>query len=303
MVALLVAGCSATEGESVTAESAAPVAESPVEADTTPEPSASPTVGDAFEPMLLPMAAYMPPEDEHAAIQRANGLLVEECMAAKGFDWPARPPELGNVFARNVRGSRRYAYVDDRDVAAEWGYHVVETREIDDLHEKPSEELLSALDGDYEWPDPPGGCMGEAHERLAGDMELIEDGGINLPYAVSDLNFEAYRISQEDPRVVNALDEWSACMADGGYDIEDPIEYLPAEIDVDSPEPSEFEIEMALWDVECQERTDLINIWFDAETEIQEGMLAEQAEVFAQIDQEYNELLRRVADVLDEAGS
>lgn len=252
--------------------------------------------------MTLPVAAYMPTPDEYLVIQRAHGILEQGCMAGRGFDWVPPAPYTADVFGREV--DRRYRYVLDRDIAAEFGYHLVRSGRPEGSDGSLGDAELLALTGDDggdDVADEPGGCMGEATRQLSGDMTHVESGGLNLPYPVGEVNVESYARSRQDPRVTAALDEWSACMAERGYETSDPVNYLPAEFDIGTAQPSTAEIDMALGDVECQLATDVVEVWFDVESQIQRTMLGERAEVFAQITQENAELLRRATLVVEGA--
>ncbi|WP_460406631.1 hypothetical protein [Actinophytocola sediminis] len=251
--------------------------------------------------LVMPIAAYMPTEDEYTKLQRTHGIIVQRCMAEKGFDWEPPAPRTGDAFGRQV--SRRYRYVLDRDIAAEFGYHLVGAAEADQQAEPLADAEARALAGDdEEFREESGGCTGAAIERIADGMEYVEAGGLNLPYPVYEVNVDSYARSQRDPLVRTALDEWVACMAERGYEVPDPVEYLPPELDIDSPEPSTTEIDMALWDVRCQERTDIVDVWFAVESRIQQRLLDERAAVFAQIERENAELRLRSAEILESAG-
>jgi hypothetical protein len=249
--------------------------------------------------MVLPIASYLPTVDEYAVIQRAHGIIERQCMAERGFDWVPPEPYTGDVFGREV--DRRYRYVLDSDIAAEFGYHVVGAGAPDEADSALDDAGMAALSGEDESAEEPGGCMAEAIERLAGGMTHIEAGGLNLPYPVHEVNFDAFSRSQQDPRVRAALGNWSTCMAERGYDVSDPVNYLPEDFDIGTPEPSAAEVDMALVDVECQTSTDLVRVWFEVDSELQRTMLGERADVFAQITREYQELLRRATGVVEGA--
>jgi hypothetical protein len=275
--ALVVTGCSSNEAEDgVTAMESTRVAS-----------------------MVLPIASYMLAADEYAVVQRAHGIIEQKCMAERGFDWIPPAPYTGDVFGRQV--NRRYRYVLDSEIAAEFGYHVVGSGRPEESDSSLSDAELVALSGDDEFAEEPGGCMGAAIKQLSGGMKYTESGGLNLPYPVHEVNFASFSRSQQDPRVRAALDKWSTCMTERGYEVSDPVNYLPAEFDIGTPEPSTAEIDMALWDVECQKTTDIVRVWFDVDSEIQRKMLGERAEVFARITQENAELLRRATDVVERA--
>lgn len=55
-----------------------------------------------------------------------------------------------------------------------------------------------------------------------------------------------------------------------------------------------------MWEVKCQQRTKVVDIWFDVESEYQRMKIDQQAEVFAETKKENDELIQRAADVLGE---
>jgi hypothetical protein len=247
--------------------------------------------------MVMPITVYMPTVDEYVTLQRAHGKLVQKCMAERGFDWAPPPPYTEDVFGRQV--NRRYRNVLDRDIAAKFGYHEAKTGQPKKTEPSLSDKELAALYGDDELAEEPGGCMGEAIKRLSGGMKYSEAGGLNLASPVREVNLKSYPESLKDSRVRAALDEWSNCMAERGYEMRDPVNYLPEEFDMGSPQPSAAEVEMAVWDVECQERTDVVHVWFDVESQIQRRMIGERTDVFTQIAQENVELFHRATAVVE----
>lgn len=54
---------------------------------------------------------------------------------------------------------------------------------------------------------------------------------------------------------------------------------------------------MVLWDVKCQERTDVVRIWFEVDSAIQRSMIKARPE-FTQIAEEDAELLNRANEVV-----
>jgi hypothetical protein len=93
-------------------------------------------------------------------------------------------------------------------------------------------------------------------------------------------------------------------MAEQGYELADTLDdnvskYAPS---VKSYEPSQEEIDMALWDVQCQERTGVVQTWLEVESAYQEEKIDEQAEAFAAIKAENELILKRAAEALERLG-
>lgn len=128
-----------------------------------------------------------------------------------------------------------------------------------------------------------GGCLGEADQTLYGGTEHAWLGEFPI---VRDMNMESYAQSLEDERVQEKFEEYSSCMAERGYDRASPIEDLPSHISLETPEPSAAEIEMALRDVECQERVGVVDTWSEVERQIQLEMIDENSTVLVEIEKE-----------------
>jgi hypothetical protein len=249
--------------------------------------------------MVLPIQAYIPTDEEYITLQRAESAITTACMAAQGFDYHPPAPAAG----LSDQMHRRYNWVYDKETAAEHGYHWVPTGPEEEPAEVLDPGAREALMGD-EMGDEPGGCLGEAYDHLTDGLERHDGAGLNLPYLVMEVKSESYHRSQEDPRVLDVFREWSSCMAEGGYTATKPLDdRLFQDFDFGLPEPSQAEIDQALWNVECMERTDLLSVWFDVESEIQRELIDKHAEAFAQIAEENEEMMRRAAAALEDAGN
>ncbi|AYY13141.1 hypothetical protein EF847_10970 [Actinobacteria bacterium YIM 96077] len=247
--------------------------------------------------LSLPVEEYMMSVDEGLLLRRAHDQLVQECMQEQGFAWEP-PRRSGLSFASELH--RRYAFVYERDVAREHGYQSV-TPDGELMSDPPepdaSEEERHALGGSGPLGEEREGCLGDADTELAGDATFYRVGGFRPPEAVDGLG-ESYVRSREDERVQEVIAEWSACMAEEGHGRERPGEF-PTELDINRTEVTPEEIEIALADVRCQERTGLVHVWFEVESEIQAEMIEADAETFARIAEEKEVILRRAAEILE----
>ncbi len=256
--------------------------------------------------MVLPVEAYLRTWDQAKAISRAAGLLERDCMARFGFDY--RPPQEFLTQPESFI-ARRYGYVYDQATAEKWGYHPPATGDTDEGSGTSGVErvVLTGRDPITLQPVaqtstglvvPDGGCKGEARARI------LKDGGfLGHPDPVREVNLGSFPKSMEDPRVRAVFASWSECMAEQGYTVEDPLfDTMPDGITLDTPAPSQKEITMALWDVECQQRTGVVRTWFQVESEIQMQMIEENAEALAQVRRDNEAMVRNAADVIEELG-
>lgn len=222
----------------------------PMGVDTTPaELAPAQYAPDPAGRVTLPLDAY---KDRLTA--SAGGLTADamECFAAVGVEEARAGVHVG----RAEQHDRRYS-VTDESVAARYGYHAPKVKD-------PRDALLDAADEDQlvaataclsELPDP-------SPEILEGEQ------------LVSDIQAEAWWAAQEDPRVVNAFEGWSACMARSGYEYERPMD---ANDDPQwaTPRATAAEITVAKVDVACKQEVDLVAIWSQVEAEYQKSLIAQ----------------------------
>lgn len=221
--------------------------------------SAEHSLEDSDEPERL--ADYLPvfgfsdaPEQAQAYYERQERRvqeLIAQCMAAEGFEYiPAVRPTP--AFASGA--------FDRVEYAREWGFGITtffgEETELFGAGEEwtdPNEAIVAALsdserqayyDTLYAPPGPlepptPGtdgagaeagtdtgaetevfegfgeGCQDQAYEEVYADQEFTE--------LVEQLDLESmWERVEADPRMSDLTDEWSRCMADRGYDYDDP---------------------------------------------------------------------------------
>ena len=251
-------------------------------------------------------------------MHRAAQKLADACMARQGFSVglpdlyePPSDKELGNFL------DRRYALVYDDKTARKYGLHVPRYVEhgtkLPPVDPAYTEQVMAALfgaDGDRRSPEDvdvsrgrltSGGCLGQAEAELATGSRYLVSIGRSYAQPVRALNLD--QTSAEDPRVKAAQGAWSACMARAGYRQKTTLSDLGSipGVDLNAPTPSVAEIQLALQEVKCQQQTRVVDIWFQVESEYQRAKIDEQAEVFAEIKKENQQLLQRAADLLGEA--
>jgi hypothetical protein len=224
--------------------------ESPEEgsADTgTSEPEATSDDGETLADFFGygnddPAAAQAEYEDEEARRQE----LIRTCMAKEGFDYiPAMPPEgsfqvMGpeneeeRVRTQGFGITTWYGNEDQFDPGIEWEDPNQAT--IEAMSDSEREAYYAALYGTEEEQmegattetDPEtgeeytvvegfgAGCEGEASEEIYGDQAATQDLWEQLQPDMETM----YERVQADPRIVEANQEWSGCMAEAGFDYE-----------------------------------------------------------------------------------
>lgn len=257
----------------------------------------------------LPLDAYYFTPFQSAVYQNALARRISACMAEKGFDFepPARPTAgLGPTNAR------RYG-MTSLDHARRYGYQPVPRSEAEahaiqrsaELDRGLSKEGVLALTGgmkvsDVNEPRPTvgAGCYGEAVGALrSADLDR------NRSF-VDRLQNESYNRSMADPRVQEASKRWSACMAEAGFEYEEPLDpnnqgwqrpELPEGIFVDQVTvlpPDSREVIVATKDAECNQAANVAGIWMAVEAAYQRQLIDKHQQELDRIKSDLAQLLR-----------
>ncbi|OAH15899.1 hypothetical protein [Streptomyces jeddahensis] len=232
---------------------------------------------DRPDPSRSAPAARELTHTEQILVQRAEALLVKECMAGEGFrywvgplptvddlkgggyvvtdvDWAKRQGYGGRLSARLPRLQR-----EDPNHAYTNGLSHKEALRYDEvLNGGPSAGMLTVeLPGGGTIQTPRRSCQTEAKQRLYGDFETwfkAEKIATNLTdLYVPDL--------LDDKRFTNAVGEWAACMRAAGHEYAEPPAIraeLPALTEgLSSAEAHAVEVRLAVAEARCATRTPL----------------------------------------------
>lgn len=278
---------------------------------TTPTPAAA----SVFDGQTLPIQALMLTRTQDSLVHRAMQRLVAPCMKAQGFDVglpdQLQPPAGGH---QPDFLDRRYDPVYDETTARKYGYHLPSQVDLPQLPPEDPRMTPAARDALFgtdaeEHTDGEvdiaagrtagGGCTGLAEKRLGAEMSYVSPATYwSQPVRLLALD----PTSADDPRVLAAQKKWSTCMAEKGYRVTNTVsdENRQPRFDLTSRLPSKAEVAAALWDVQCQQRTRVVQIAFQAESAYERTKIDEQAQVFAQIKKENETLVDRAATFLGE---
>ncbi|MFE9820975.1 hypothetical protein ACFYSH_02180 [Streptomyces sp. NPDC005791] len=238
---------------------------------------------------------------ERIRVERAEQVLVQECMAAEGFTYWVEPSptvdELkgGGYVLTDVAWAKEHGYGSrlrkkaqdarrtDRNHAYADGLPAAErVRYATALEGSPSRGTLTAgLPGGGTVRMPRESCLTEAAERLYGDVETwfrAEKTAMNLtPLYVPAL--------VADQRFVRALEAWSACMREKGHVYADPPEIREKSAapgaGADEKEAYAAEVELAVAEATCADATPLGTTARALQTEYQDEKLQPYAEDIA----------------------
>ncbi|MEU4222458.1 hypothetical protein [Actinoplanes sp. NPDC026623] len=211
---------------------------------------------------------------ESALLDRAELLLIRDCMRRRGFDYlvaprPARPQYRDFPYVVDDAGwARRHGYGADlqrrRDAAARAEPN---TKRLDALAPADRAAELFALNGvagadtDVTAVLPSGvttrrsasSCTSEAERGLYGDLPAwyrAERVTENLPGL-------RVHLVLGDARYRRAAAAWSRCMARAGHRYDEPAQARYAVLSADPPMPRAQEIALAVAEATCADRTGL----------------------------------------------
>ncbi|WP_411073818.1 hypothetical protein [Streptomyces sp. cmx-4-7] len=300
VLVMALAGCSSSDGQSGSGGTEPAIGDVPVVLD-----SAS---------LRFPLDAYLPTGAQRKALAEAQDVLVDRCMKRYGYRFPVR-----GGHSSGGDNARRYG-VSSAETAARYGYENPDTVE---RPQKPPEKPMGpneklVLNGEAsvdpskpvpmsqeeaEGSDqgvitvagrkvPAGGCLREGFLKLYAPTRDSVD--IMVP---QNFGFDAYGRSRQDSRVRRAVEEWSACMAKGGYRTEDPVSPQNdlgfGDTTLDSPKA----VTAARQDVVCKEETNLVGVWSTVETAYQKRLIEQNAETLSAVKRQLEARLRLAAQL------
>ncbi|MGW8887042.1 hypothetical protein [Streptomyces sp. NPDC055749] len=285
----LITGCGA--GTVPDTAGTTPVAENKPMVNKENWPRATPDRGLA-KGLSLPLEDYMQTYQDTVALDQASRNLQEKCMGGYGIsiELPlagTTPPPNDN----DANMERRYG-LTDRQAAARYGYGLSEalTRQVRQKMPELTDEEVQVLTGHSKpaKPNTPGAARAAEPAPESYKGKKIHEGGCSgwaknklkqpspddLAF-VSELNGISFTESMRAPAVKQATAEWSQCMKSEGYSAATPFEATEIAPHVEGGPASEEEIAVALAEIDCKEKTDLVAVWFAEDSKIQKAQIAE----------------------------
>jgi hypothetical protein len=244
-----------------------------------PDRAAAPVVLESAG-LRLPLDDYLLSPAALLAVTNAYRVLVGRCVVELGLPRPAATAAQQLTGPRTWT-ERRYGLTDPT-AARTLGYHLG-SREP--ARAKPASTQftpaeLAVVTGTgaatvHGRPVPAGGCATRAQQELA-----MHPAGVALQLP-QQLSLTGFAQSRTDPQVRAATAAWSQCMRSAGLRYATPLDAAGAA--ASGHTPSAREIATATTDVGCKRRTNLIGIWFTAESAQQRTLIAAHATELAAV--------------------
>lgn len=213
----------------------------------TPDDEAAPQATATTEDERL-LARYGPPPldaftwspEESDVVQQATDRALVACMAELGFEYAPEPEEEVPWIVTHWGDDLG---IIDADQAASRGYKALglDLPAPDTGPFGVSEAYLSALSDE-------GGCLDQAFDLTAG-------GDLEDPELLGRLWESAVGAARSDQTYLDAKKQWSACMAEAGY----PLEDFPMPFEND-----EGDVQQAVTDVACKASSGVVDAYITA---------------------------------------
>ncbi|MFJ7270546.1 hypothetical protein ACIQV3_28575 [Streptomyces sp. NPDC099050] len=283
---LALAGCSVTGGGGSAGNA---------EPRVTATPAMLKTVGVTF-----PLDAYEATPEQTNTLNRAQGILITQCMQRFGFAHQAVEQQVPSASKSNAR----VFGLSDPDTAAQFGYRTPGMTDApvrtNPQHEPTAAENL-ALSGENEikpgtMPQnqdeaeksggssvklngkavPVGGCVRESflklYARKANEVDIL---------FVFNLKGEAESKTREDSRVRAVNERWSQCMAKAGYKVTSPLQATKELGFSGDALSSPAAVTAARADVRCKQEVNLIGVYYAVTTAYQRQQTEKHGETLA----------------------
>ena len=298
----------------------------------TDRPTSSPTATTRAreEPVLnSPLQAYRLTPSEFATVTYARSVVVGQCMQRFGFVYPGEDlPSFSDHVQETVRGERsglsRVYGITSREDAERHGYQtagfgaedlpsshsdayefvLTGTRSVDGVEQGGGHTKRGESPGEIDGQEvPAGGCVGEADAALADDPDISVYGLGHTLWIEGGAQLRASTDYQD------AVADWVACMAADGHRVTDPLEdqgdiraAQAARQESGSADAPAAEIRLALADIDCKERTDMVGRLDRARAEIDRKTIADNQLALTEDRERLDRQLELAARIVEESG-
>lgn len=259
-----------------------------------------------LQPKELPLQAYKNSPREDAMLDYAMKVLMVKCMTVNGFDAQApKFDDLADYYDRRRQLDDAAMFgLTDRGSARKYGYAEPPGNEPP-VWEIDTSTAAARLALDGERTKPWTGCAGKAQMRLYDTKTDITQSP--LPQR---LGIDAYQRAKARADWVAAYADFGLCLREAGYDVPDPekpfgskelsnisMNALERESGADVVVPK-AEIKLALADVDCKVKADLVRRLEKILAEEQTELIESNALALAEDEKKTTATLKRAADVM-----
>jgi hypothetical protein len=260
------------------------------------------------QPITMPLDVYEEvASQEQDALGEAQTLLIQRCMTARGFSYPA--PATPNAGFQALQGieqdpfglvsmsrAETYGYAQPKG-SSQQGLEIIGfvggaifAGALTNHGPAYTTALFGFGPGGGAGPSRQMGCFQQAASEIYGRL-----GGNPDPDPVPGIAAQASQWAQNDPRVLAAERAWSRCMARRGYSYRTPLQ---AQQHGWPSAPTTGEVATAVADVSCKTRTNLPNTWLTVEAAYQSALVAQNLTVLSQLQANFQGLLQRAEGML-----
>ena len=261
---------------------------------------------DSSLTVAMPLEAYQAiSTQQQATLADASNLLIQHCMAARGFEdtSSASPPfssvatleqvEAGGAGLTSLTQARTFGFARPKGAgsAAPSGPQIIGFVNASAFGQslKAGRAYAEALFGfGPGFGGGPGGhlgCLQQASKQVYGAQV-----GEPVPDPVPQIAEQAASFTQTDPRIRAVFRAWSACMARRYYHYASPSQ---VERHRWRSPPNRAEIATAVADVTCKAQSNLLNTWLAVEAAYQQALIGQNLATLSQLQANFAPLLRR----------
>jgi hypothetical protein len=228
------------------------------------------SLGNSPNSLVLPLTPYVASGEQMTEQATAVNVLVSRCMQKSGFQYTPPVGITNPPMGADPGVGAAYDFgITSMTLARQYGY-----------------EALNPFFPAQQPPQPSGQAPGQlpAAERAAltscsKSLQKVADMP-RIPQLAQTLQIQAWKETTTGPAAQALFKRWSACMAASGYDYANPVQAsLGQPGDSDGPSqwsgasPSQLEIQTAVADVTCKDKTGLVQQWIRLLAEDQEALL------------------------------
>jgi hypothetical protein len=253
----------------------------------------------------MPLDAYQAiSTQQQEALADASALLIQRCMAARGFDdtSSANPPfstvitleqvETAGAGLTSITQARVFGFVHPKNTGSQPAgpqiigiVNAVGFGQSLKAGRAYAEALFGFGPGIGTGPGGHLGCLQQASKEVYGPI-----AGEPVPDPVTPIAERAVTFTQSDPRIHAVERAWSKCMARHFYHYSTPQQVEGRQWR--SP-PNKAEIATAVADVTCKAQTNLLNTWLAVEAAYQQALIGQNLAALSQLQANFAPLLRR----------